>query len=100
VRISVKFGPTFFKSGPTITEPDLLSRKIDELKGWQTIAWRRIADTTVTPFERRELRNHMKDCDAELRRCLEIMSERVRFHPRSVEDVGNSLANLKFRLFA
>ena len=83
-----------------MTEPDLLSRKIDELKGWQTIAWRRIADTTVTPFERRELRNHMKDCDAELRRCLEIMSERVRFQPRSVEDVGDSLANLKFRLFA
>jgi hypothetical protein len=83
-----------------MTEPDLLSRKIDELKGWQTIAWRRIADTTVTPFERRELRNHMKDCDAELRRCLEIMSERVRFHPRSVEDVSDSLANLKFRLFA
>jgi hypothetical protein len=42
----------------------------------------------------------MKDCDAELRRCLEIMSERVRFHHRSVEDVGDSLANLKFRLFA
>jgi hypothetical protein len=83
-----------------MTEPDLLSRKIDELKGWQTVAWRRIADTTVTPFERRELRNHMKDCDAELRRCLEIMSERVRFHPRSVEDVGDSLANLRFRLFA
>ena len=83
-----------------MTEPDLLSRKIDELKGWQTIAWRRIADPTVTPFERRELRNNMKDCDAELRRCLQIMSERVRFHPRSVETVGDSLANLKFRLFA
>jgi hypothetical protein len=45
----------------------------------------------------------MKECDAELRRCLHIMSEtseRVRFRPRSVEEIGNSLANLKFRLFA
>ena len=83
-----------------MTEPDLLSRKIDELKRWETIAWRRIADPTVTPFERRELRNHMKDCDTELRRCLQTMSERVRFHPRSVESAGDSLANLKFRLFA
>jgi hypothetical protein len=75
-----------------MTEPDLLSRKIDELQGWQTIAWRRIADPLITPFERREIRNHMKECDAELRR--------VRFHPRSVEDVGDSLTKLKFRLFA
>ena len=83
-----------------MTEADPLSRKIDALKEWQTIAWRRIADPLTTVFERREIRNHMKECDAELRRCLHIMSERVRFHPRSVEEIGNSLANLKFRLFA
>ena len=80
-----------------MTEPDQLSRKIDELKGWQAIAWRRIGDPSTTAFERREIRNHMKECDAELRRCLHLM---FRFHPRSVEDVGDSLANLKFRLFA
>jgi hypothetical protein len=83
-----------------MTEPDPLSLKIDELKGWQTIAWRRIADPLVTPFERREIRNHMKECDAELRRCLHIMSNRVRFDSRSVEDVGDTLTKLKFRLFA
>jgi hypothetical protein len=83
-----------------MTEPDLLSLKIHELQGWQTIAWRRIADPLVTSFERREIRNHMKECDAELRRCLQIMSNRVRFDPRSVEDVGDGLTKLKFRLFA
>lgn len=82
-----------------MAEPDLLSRKIDDLKEWQTIAWRRIADSSVTQFERREIRNHMKECDAELRRCLQTMSERTRFHARAVEDVGDSLARLKFRLF-
>jgi hypothetical protein len=83
-----------------MTSPDLLSRKISELKDWQTIAWRRIADPSVTPYERREIRNHMKDCDAELRRCLQTMSERTRFQARAVEDVGDSLAKLRFRLFA
>jgi hypothetical protein len=83
-----------------MTSPDLLSRKISELKDWQTIAWRRIADPSVTAYERREIRNHMKDCDAELRRCLQTMSERIRFQARAVEDVGDSLAKLRFRLFA
>jgi hypothetical protein len=83
-----------------MTEPDILSHKISELKEWQSVAWRRIADPSVTPFERREVRNHMNECDAELRRCLQIMSERVRFRAGTVEDIGDSLAQLKFRLLA
>lgn len=79
-----------------MTEPDNLSRKIGELKEWQTVAWRRIADPLITQFERREIRNHMKECDAELRRCLQMMSERL----RSVEDVGDSFAKPSFRLLA
>ncbi len=83
-----------------MTEPDLLRRKIDELKEWQRVAWRRIADPSVTPFERREIRNHIKVSDEELRRCLTMMTERLRFRPRSVEDVGDIFIKLKFRLLA
>jgi hypothetical protein len=83
-----------------MTEPDNLSRKIGELKEWQTVAWRRIAEPLITQFERREIRNHMKECDAELRRCLQMMSERIRFRTRSVEDVGDSFAKPSFRLLA
>jgi hypothetical protein len=83
-----------------MTEPDLLSLKISDLKQWQRVAWHRIADPAVTPFERREIRNHMKESDEELRRCLVMMSDRLRFRARKVEDVGESFANLKFRLFA
>ena len=54
----------------------------------------------ITQYERREIRNHMKECDAELRRCLQMMSERVRFRTRAVEEVGNSFAKPKFRLLA
>jgi hypothetical protein len=83
-----------------MTEPDTLSLKITELKEWQTVAWRRIAGPAVTPFERREIRNHLKESDGELRRCLAMMSDRLRFQAHQVEDVGDSFANLKFRLFA
>ena len=69
-----------------MTEPDVLSRKIHELKEWQRVAWRRVADPLLTAFERREIRNHIKESDGELRRYLAMMSERLRFRPRAVED--------------
>jgi hypothetical protein len=83
-----------------MTKPDLLSSKISELKDWQTVAWRRIADPSVTLFERRELRNHLKDADAELRLCLGMRTERLRFRARSAEAVGDSLTSLKLRLLS
>jgi hypothetical protein len=81
-------------------EADPLNRKIGELKQWQTVAWRRIADPLLTPFERREIRNHLRESDLALRYYLTMMSERLRFHPRSVANVGNSLAKLNFRVIA
>ena len=60
----------------SMTEPDILSRKIRELKEWQMVAWRRVAEPMLTAFERREIRNHIKESDGELRYYLEMMSER------------------------
>jgi hypothetical protein len=37
-----------------MTEADRLNQKINELKQWQTVAWRRIADPGLTPFEGRD----------------------------------------------
>jgi hypothetical protein len=85
----------------SMTEPDILGRKIQELKDWQVTAWRRIADPLLTALERREIRYHIKESNAELRRYLDMMSDRLRFRTVTVEeDVGDSFANLKFRLFA
>jgi F420-0:gamma-glutamyl ligase-like protein len=83
-----------------MTEPDVLSRKIHELKEWQRVAWRRVADPLLTVFERREIRNHIRESETELRRCLEMMSERLRFQARKMEEAGDSLARFNFRLFA
>ncbi|SHH31817.1 hypothetical protein [Bradyrhizobium erythrophlei] len=81
-----------------MNEPDILSRKIRELKDWQSVAWRRIADPLITTIERREIRYHLKESDGELRRYLAMMSERLRFRPGPPEEVGDSLAQLEFRL--
>ena len=62
-----------------MTEPDILGRKIDELKESQRVAWRRVADPLLTAFERREIRNHIRDSGAELRGYLGMISERLPF---------------------
>jgi hypothetical protein len=64
-----------------MTEADPLSRKINELKQWQKLAWRRIADPLLSPFERREIQNHLRESNLALRTYLTIMSERYRFQP-------------------
>ena len=83
-----------------MTEPDVLSRKIHELKEWQRVAWRRVADPLLTAFERREIRNHIIESDGELRRYLAMMSGRLRFQVRAVEDIRDSLVKINFRLLA
>lgn len=83
-----------------MTEPDILKRKINELKEWQRVAWRRVADPLLTPFERREIRNHIRESDTELRCYLGMTSERLRFQARAVEDAADGLAKFNFRLLA
>jgi hypothetical protein len=83
-----------------MTDPDVLSRKIHELKEWQRVAWRRVADPLLTAFERREIRNHIKESDGELRRYLAMMSERLRFRARPVEDIRDIPVKNDFRLLA
>lgn len=99
--ISASAGPLlFYKGGPTMTEPDVLSRKIHELKEWQRVAWQRVADPMLTAYQRREIRNDIRDGEVELRQCLGMMSERLRFQGRTVDDVVDNFANLPFRLLA
>jgi hypothetical protein len=60
-----------------------LNRKVEELKEWQRVAWRRVADPSVTEFERREIRNHIKESDELLRYYLVMVSERHRLQSRN-----------------
>ena len=81
-----------------MTEPDVLGRDIDALKALQRDAWRELASPSLTAFDRREIRNRIRQSNVELRSYLTMMSERLRFRPRPVEVVGDSLAKLNFRL--
>ena len=57
-----------------MTEPDI-QNQIATLQGWLAGAWRRLGDPSLTAFDKRELRNQMKDADAALRRCLALSIE-------------------------
>ena len=83
-----------------MTDPDILSRDIHALKELQRVAWTQLASPSLTVFDRREIRNRVRHGEVELRTYLKMMSERLRFRPRLVEEVGDSLANLDFRLLA
>jgi hypothetical protein len=81
-----------------MTEPDVLGRDIDALKALQRDAWRELASPSLTTFERREIRNRIRQSEVELRENLNTMSEHLRFRPRPVEVIEDSLAKLNFRL--
>jgi hypothetical protein len=80
-----------------MTEPDNLGREIHALKEAQRVAWRQLAEPTT--FERREIRNQIKQSNIELRHYLEMMSKRASVRV-PIEDVGDSLTKLNFRLLA
>jgi hypothetical protein len=80
----------------TMTEPDVLEHNLQALKESQRAAWRKLADPLVTPAERRELRNQMKQSSADLRHCLEMTSERERFQARAVADIAGGFGKANF----
>ena len=81
-----------------MTEPDALVRDIDAQKALQREAWRELASPALTTFDRCEIRNRIRQSEAELRVSLQIMSERLSYRPRPEEEVGDSLANINFRI--
>jgi uncharacterized membrane protein YccC len=79
-------------------DPDALFSKIHELKEEQRAAWRQLAESSLTAFERREVRNHIRQSNNELRQYLQMMSERVRFRVRPAEEVADGFGKPNFRL--
>lgn len=54
----------------------MFDQEIRALQQWLRTAWQQLADPNLTAFARRELRNQMKQCSADLRTCLQKASER------------------------
>jgi hypothetical protein len=82
-----------------MSEPDVLGRNIHALKELQRVGWRQLADPALTIFERREIRNEIKQSEAELRSCLQMMSDHCRYRERPVEDdAAAGFRKVEFRL--
>lgn len=58
-----------------MTQPELLDADIRALQQWLRDAWQQLGDASLTTFSRRELRNQMKQCSADLRLCLQRAAE-------------------------
>ena len=56
---------------PEIFDRDIRERDIRALQEWLRTAWRQLSDSSLTAFTRRELRNQMKQCSADLKAQLE-----------------------------
>ena len=62
---------------PSVLDQKILDQNIRELQEWLRNAWQQLADPSLTAFSRRELRNQMKQCNADLRVQLQAASERL-----------------------
>jgi len=58
-----------------MNQSEVLESDIRALQHWLRDAWRQLGDPSLTTFSRRELRNQMKQCSADLRACLEMAAE-------------------------
>jgi hypothetical protein len=57
-----------------MNQPDILDSDIRALQQWLRAAWQQLGDPSLTTFTRRELRNQMKQCSADLRERLEMVA--------------------------
>ena len=56
-------------------QPEILDSDIRALQQWLRAAWQQLGDPSLTTSSRRELRNQMKQCSADLRARLQMAAE-------------------------
>ena len=59
-----------------MNQPEILDSDIHALQQWLRAAWQQLGDPSLTTFSRRELRNQMKQCSADLRNHLQAAAQR------------------------
>jgi hypothetical protein len=82
-----------------MNDAEAMAHEIEALAAIQRDAWRDLASPTLTAFDRREIRNCIRQAEIDLRRFLKIRTERLRLPPRPAEPASDSLAKLEFRFF-
>ena len=80
-------------------EPEI-QNQIATLQRWLAAAWRRLGDPALTPFDKRELRNQMKQAELALRQCLALASELKSAQPTKGKADARAFAKPGLRFLA
>jgi hypothetical protein len=78
-----------------MNQPAILETDIRALQEWLRSAWQQLGDPSLTTFSRRELRNQMKQCSADLRSHLQLVATH-QSHP--VKDQARSFGKPELRI--
>jgi hypothetical protein len=76
---------------------DTLERDVHALKEWLRQAWRYLGQPSLTRFERQEIRNQIRETDAQLRVCLQILAKRNQARGVTQEPPAQTLPRPEFR---
>ena len=78
---------------------DTLERDVQALKEWLRQAWSYLAHPSLTRFERQEIRNQIKQTDAELRKCLQKIAAQNQARRTSQPVSAHTAPRPDFRIF-
>jgi hypothetical protein len=80
-----------------MNQPVILDNNVRALQEWLRSAWQQLGDPSLTTFTRRELRNQMKQCSADLRSHLQLVATR---QSERAGDQTRSVSKPEFRILA
>ena len=80
-----------------MNQPAIFDTDIRALQEWLRNAWQQLGDPSLTTFTRRELRNQMKQCSADLRSHLQLVSTR---QSEPAKDPSRSFTKPELRILA
>lgn len=80
-----------------MNQPEILDPDIRALQQWLRAAWQQLGDPSLTAFTRRELRNQMRQCSADLRAHLQRIAEH---QPRPTPEPARTVEKPELRILA
>ena len=82
-----------------MNQPEIFDPNVRAMQQWLRSAWQQLGDPTLTAFTRRELRNQMKQCSADLRAYLQKL-EAQEARPATATAPAHSFAKPELRILA
>ncbi len=78
---------------------DTLERDVQALKEWLRQAWKYLGHPALTRFERQEIRNQIKQTDAELKKCLQLIAAQNQARRGTLPPPVRNAQRPDFRIF-